>query len=137
MVLLYIVALSATVQQCFSFANGQLQKMENVTDQIGTSIILPVVGNVSPKGSVFIVLLLIIICVLDVCVNCILVQIFLKSQDVEFDIPICRYYYATITVGKPPKSNTYFLDIDTGSDVTWIQCDAPCKNCFEVIILSF
>lgn len=68
MVLLYIVALSTTVQQCFSFSNDQLQKMENVTDQIGTSIILPLVGNVYPKGSVFIVLLLIIICVRDVCV---------------------------------------------------------------------
>ncbi|XP_022875893.1 aspartic proteinase Asp1-like [Olea europaea var. sylvestris] len=37
------------------------------------------------------------------------------------------YYYVTINVGQPPKS--YFLDIDTGSDLTWLQCDAPCTKC--------
>ncbi|KAK4433710.1 Aldehyde dehydrogenase [Sesamum alatum] len=37
------------------------------------------------------------------------------------------YYYATINIGQPPKP--YFLDIDTGSDLTWLQCDAPCKKC--------
>lgn len=33
-------------------------------------------------------------------------------------------------VGNPPKP--YFLDIDTGSDLTWIQCDAPCTSCAKV-----
>ncbi|PIM99874.1 Aspartyl protease [Handroanthus impetiginosus] len=37
------------------------------------------------------------------------------------------YYYVTISIGQPPKP--YFLDIDTGSDLTWLQCDAPCKKC--------
>ncbi|KAL0323325.1 UNVERIFIED_CONTAM: Aspartic proteinase Asp1 [Sesamum angustifolium] len=37
------------------------------------------------------------------------------------------YYYVTINIGRPPKP--YFLDIDTGSDLTWLQCDAPCKKC--------
>ncbi|KAG8389761.1 hypothetical protein BUALT_Bualt01G0012200 [Buddleja alternifolia] len=37
------------------------------------------------------------------------------------------YYYVTINVGQPPKP--YFLDIDTGSDLTWLQCDAPCTKC--------
>lgn len=36
-------------------------------------------------------------------------------------------YYTYILVGDPPKR--YFLDIDTGSDLTWIQCDAPCISC--------
>ncbi|XP_023734786.1 aspartyl protease APCB1 [Lactuca sativa] len=36
-------------------------------------------------------------------------------------------YYTQIHVGSPPKP--YFLDIDTGSDLTWIQCDAPCISC--------
>ncbi|KAK9996440.1 hypothetical protein SO802_021126 [Lithocarpus litseifolius] len=36
-------------------------------------------------------------------------------------------YYTYILVGDPPKR--YFLDIDTGSDLTWIQCDAPCVSC--------
>ncbi|KAI3499698.1 hypothetical protein L1887_35503 [Cichorium endivia] len=37
------------------------------------------------------------------------------------------YYHATVNIGNPPKS--YFLDIDTGSDLTWLQCDAPCTKC--------
>ncbi|KAL3716261.1 hypothetical protein ACJRO7_007944 [Eucalyptus globulus] len=36
-------------------------------------------------------------------------------------------YFTSILVGTPPKR--YFLDMDTGSDLTWIQCDAPCKSC--------
>ncbi|KAJ9542348.1 hypothetical protein OSB04_028854 [Centaurea solstitialis] len=36
-------------------------------------------------------------------------------------------YYTQINVGSPPRP--YFLDIDTGSDLTWIQCDAPCTSC--------
>ncbi|KAL8482204.1 hypothetical protein ACS0TY_027802 [Phlomoides rotata] len=37
------------------------------------------------------------------------------------------YYHVTISVGHPPRQ--YFLDIDTGSDLTWLQCDAPCTKC--------
>ncbi|KAL3840028.1 hypothetical protein ACJIZ3_024619 [Penstemon smallii] len=37
------------------------------------------------------------------------------------------YYHVTINIGQPPKP--YFLDIDTGSDLTWLQCDAPCTKC--------
>ncbi|KAM0949072.1 putative nepenthesin [Dioscorea sansibarensis] len=36
-------------------------------------------------------------------------------------------YYTSVFVGNPPKP--YFLDVDTGSDLTWIQCDAPCTSC--------
>ncbi|XP_050879018.1 aspartic proteinase Asp1 [Lathyrus oleraceus] len=36
-------------------------------------------------------------------------------------------YVASINIGNPPKP--YELDIDTGSDLTWIQCDAPCTHC--------
>ncbi|VFR00985.1 unnamed protein product [Cuscuta campestris] len=39
------------------------------------------------------------------------------------------YYYAQVYIGKPPKP--YFLDPDTGSDLTWLQCDAPCTSCLE------
>ncbi|KAF7090832.1 hypothetical protein CFC21_093525 [Triticum aestivum] len=38
-------------------------------------------------------------------------------------------YYTSIFVGNPPRP--YFLDVDTGSDLTWIQCDAPCTNCAQ------
>ncbi|GER37730.1 eukaryotic aspartyl protease family protein [Striga asiatica] len=37
------------------------------------------------------------------------------------------YYYVTMSFGNPSKK--YFLDIDTGSDLTWLQCDAPCAQC--------
>lgn len=36
-------------------------------------------------------------------------------------------YYMALLLGSPPK--LYFLDMDTGSDLTWAQCDAPCRNC--------
>ncbi|WOL01518.1 aspartic proteinase Asp1 [Canna indica] len=36
-------------------------------------------------------------------------------------------YYVAMTIGDPPKP--YFLDVDTGSDLTWLQCDAPCVSC--------
>ncbi|KAL8231033.1 hypothetical protein R6Q57_000811 [Mikania cordata] len=37
------------------------------------------------------------------------------------------YYYVTMNIGNPPRP--YWLDIDTGSDLTWLQCDAPCTKC--------
>lgn len=37
------------------------------------------------------------------------------------------YYSVTVNIGRPPKQ--YDLDIDTGSDLTWVQCDAPCTGC--------
>lgn len=37
------------------------------------------------------------------------------------------YYHVTFNIGQPSKP--YFLDIDTGSDLTWLQCDAPCTKC--------
>ncbi|KAK9054257.1 hypothetical protein SSX86_025335 [Deinandra increscens subsp. villosa] len=37
------------------------------------------------------------------------------------------YYYVTVNIGNPPKP--YWLDLDTGSDLTWLQCDAPCTKC--------
>uniref|UniRef100_A0A453E221 Peptidase A1 domain-containing protein n=1 Tax=Aegilops tauschii subsp. strangulata TaxID=200361 RepID=A0A453E221_AEGTS len=40
------------------------------------------------------------------------------------------HFYATLQIGKPLK--TYFLDIDTGSNLTWLECEHPdhgCKGC--------
>ncbi|XP_073296862.1 aspartic proteinase Asp1-like [Primulina huaijiensis] len=37
------------------------------------------------------------------------------------------FYFVQVFVGYPPKP--YFLDPDTGSDLTWLQCDAPCVRC--------
>ncbi|KDP24798.1 hypothetical protein JCGZ_25323 [Jatropha curcas] len=39
------------------------------------------------------------------------------------------YYNVTLNIGQPSKP--YFLDVDTGSDLTWLQCDAPCRQCTE------
>uniref|UniRef100_A0A2P2JH68 Peptidase A1 domain-containing protein n=1 Tax=Rhizophora mucronata TaxID=61149 RepID=A0A2P2JH68_RHIMU len=36
-------------------------------------------------------------------------------------------YFTSVLVGSPPRQ--YYLDIDTGSDLAWIQCDAPCTSC--------
>ncbi|KAI3915608.1 hypothetical protein MKX01_015433 [Papaver californicum] len=40
------------------------------------------------------------------------------------------YYYVDIRIGYPPKP--FYLDIDTGSDLTWLHCDAPCLQCPKV-----
>lgn len=37
------------------------------------------------------------------------------------------FYYVPISIGDPPRP--FFLDPDTGSDLTWLQCDAPCVRC--------
>ncbi|KAL6208302.1 hypothetical protein ACLB2K_019253 [Fragaria x ananassa] len=37
------------------------------------------------------------------------------------------YYSVSISIGNPGKR--FDLDIDTGSDLTWVQCDAPCTGC--------
>ncbi|XP_027339204.1 aspartic proteinase Asp1-like [Abrus precatorius] len=37
------------------------------------------------------------------------------------------YYTVNLAIGNPPK--IYDFDIDSGSDLTWVQCDAPCKGC--------
>ncbi|KAG5050109.1 hypothetical protein JHK85_011212 [Glycine max] len=39
------------------------------------------------------------------------------------------FYNVTLNIGQPPRP--YFLDIDTGSDLTWLQCDAPCSRCSQ------
>ncbi|XVE55306.1 hypothetical protein DITRI_Ditri03aG0148300 [Diplodiscus trichospermus] len=37
------------------------------------------------------------------------------------------YYSVTVGIGNPSK--LFQLDIDTGSDLSWVQCDAPCAGC--------
>ncbi|KAG5058456.1 hypothetical protein AAZX31_05G181900 [Glycine max] len=39
------------------------------------------------------------------------------------------FYNVTLNIGQPARP--YFLDVDTGSDLTWLQCDAPCTHCSE------
>ncbi|KAB1210497.1 Aspartic proteinase Asp1 [Morella rubra] len=41
------------------------------------------------------------------------------------------FYNVTLNIGQPSKP--YFLDPDTGSDLTWLQCDAPCVHCTEAL----
>ncbi|KAL6658482.1 hypothetical protein ACP70R_004068 [Stipagrostis hirtigluma subsp. patula] len=43
------------------------------------------------------------------------------------------HFYVTMNIGDPAKP--YFLDIDTGSNLTWLECDAgsgSCKTCNKV-----
>uniref|UniRef100_A0A0E0IZ50 Peptidase A1 domain-containing protein n=1 Tax=Oryza nivara TaxID=4536 RepID=A0A0E0IZ50_ORYNI len=37
------------------------------------------------------------------------------------------HFFVTMNISDPAKP--YFLDIDTGSTLTWLQCDYPCINC--------
>ncbi|KAF4372908.1 hypothetical protein G4B88_018073 [Cannabis sativa] len=37
------------------------------------------------------------------------------------------YYSVSLKIGNPPK--VFDFDIDSGSDLTWVQCDAPCTGC--------
>lgn len=37
-------------------------------------------------------------------------------------------YFAKIGVGTPPQS--YYMVVDTGSDVNWLQC-TPCTDCYQ------
>ncbi|KAF9678920.1 hypothetical protein SADUNF_Sadunf07G0086600 [Salix dunnii] len=39
------------------------------------------------------------------------------------------FYNVTLNIGQPSKP--YFLDVDTGSDLTWLQCDVPNARCRE------
>ncbi|XP_068660949.1 aspartyl protease APCB1 isoform X2 [Aristolochia californica] len=38
-------------------------------------------------------------------------------------------YYTIVLIGNPPRP--YYLDMDTGNALTWIQCDAPCTSCAQ------
>ncbi|XP_022157723.1 aspartic proteinase Asp1 isoform X3 [Momordica charantia] len=67
-----------------------------------SSIVLPLQGNVYPNGKI----------ALECICEC-----------------FSEFYNVTLYVGQPPKP--YFLDPDTGSDLTWLQCDAPCQQCTE------
>ncbi|XP_021317604.1 aspartic proteinase Asp1 [Sorghum bicolor] len=49
------------------------------------------------------------------------------------DVHPTGHFYVTMNIGEPAKP--YFLDIDTGSNLTWIKCHAtpgPCKTCNKV-----
>ncbi|GLT49849.1 hypothetical protein SLA2020_233780 [Shorea laevis] len=83
MMILFFLVLScfpATVQPSI---NTAVQAMAG----FGPSIVLPLTGNVYPRG----------------------------------------HFELSLRIGKPPKSFTF--DIDTGSDLTWVQCDANCQGC--------
>ncbi|TVU26199.1 hypothetical protein EJB05_28736, partial [Eragrostis curvula] len=42
-----------------------------------------------------------------------------------------RHFYVTLNIGDP--KNPYFLDIDTGSSLTWLECNiGPCTKCHKV-----
>ncbi|KAK8704309.1 hypothetical protein V6N13_047936 [Hibiscus sabdariffa] len=90
--LMFQVVLSASLHVCFAEI-GHGQPPRNIStvhpvdvNSFGSSVYLPVSGNVHPIGS----------------------------------------YSVTVVIGNPPKQ--FQLDIDTGSDFAWVQCD-PCEGC--------
>jgi hypothetical protein len=86
---IFFIALAATFQGSFSDASQPPTKKKSTV--FGSSLVLPVTGNVYPLG----------------------------------------YYSVSLHIGNPPK--LFELDIDTGSDLTWVQCDAPCTGCTKPI----
>lgn len=47
---------------------------------------------------------------------------------------LCRLYYAEVLIGRSAK--VFYLDMDTGSELTWLHCDAPCRSCTSVWTLN-
>lgn len=88
----------------------------------GSSLLFPVHGNVYPSGYV-ILKRRNLLNLIDDDDDCGI------KEGIHFFL-FCRYYNVTLYIGQPAKP--YFLDIDTGSDLTWLQCDAPCVRCAEV-----
>ncbi|KAL6958031.1 hypothetical protein U1Q18_040383 [Sarracenia purpurea var. burkii] len=96
MVMLVFVAVLLGVSASSSASDAQPQRWWKsmfssstslAVNPVGSPIVLPLYGNVYPKG----------------------------------------HYYVQLNIGQLPKP--YFLDPDTGSDLTWLQCDAPCYRC--------
>ncbi|CAN0892337.1 Aspartic proteinase Asp1, partial [Linum grandiflorum] len=48
-----------------------------------------------------------------------------------YHLKICSYFSVSINIGNPPKA--FELDIDTGSDLTWVQCHLPCTGCTQPV----
>ncbi|KAE8658992.1 Eukaryotic aspartyl protease family protein [Hibiscus syriacus] len=57
-------------------------------------------------------------------VNCFRSSVYLSVSGNVYPL---GYYYVTVEIGNAPKQ--FQLDIDTGSDLAWVQCDAPCVGC--------
>ncbi|XP_015575383.1 aspartic proteinase Asp1 isoform X2 [Ricinus communis] len=84
----FFIVLAATFEGSFSAASQRCTLKKSTQHScFGSSLVLPVFGNVYPLG----------------------------------------YYSVSLYIGNPPK--LFELDIDTGSDLTWVQCDAPCTGC--------
>ncbi|KAG8387994.1 hypothetical protein BUALT_Bualt02G0078900 [Buddleja alternifolia] len=79
-------------------------KSMSTASKIDATSVQPVMGSVYPDGSV----------------TCLLLPFPHPNGTVVL-------YYTYLHFGNPPRP--YFLDVDTGSDLTWIQCDAPCTSC--------
>ncbi|OEL35759.1 hypothetical protein BAE44_0003222 [Dichanthelium oligosanthes] len=84
-------------------ATNKMEVRKSAAAGNNSTALLPIKGNVFPDGYAY---------------NC-------AGNLSEFD-----QYYTSFFVGNPPRP--YFLDVDTGSDLTWVQCDAPCTNCANV-----
>lgn len=59
------------------------------------------------------------------CVFSYTLYVYIKTSNkiFKFNYLTFRCYQVVLNVGQPPRP--YFLDVDTGSDLTWLQCDIP------------
>ncbi|KAL9396122.1 hypothetical protein Peur_010375 [Populus x canadensis] len=122
MTLLFFIVMAANFRGCFSAASQTPIKGKSTTpanDRVGSSVFFRVTGNVYPTG------------ILDSCtIFFVGLEELLGHSSTLNSIAswIIPWHYSVIlNIGNPPKA--FDLDIDTGSDLTWVQCDAPCKGC--------
>lgn len=66
------------------------------------------------------------VCVCVYVVFCFVGYIMLKLGLELYLFLSCRLYYAKIGIGTPSKD--YYLQVDTGSDIMWVNC-IQCREC--------
>jgi hypothetical protein len=59
-------------------------------------------------------------------------QLCTAALDILFHL--CSHFSITVNIGNPAKP--YILDVDTGSDLTWLECNAPCRSCHKVQLVT-
>nr|GMD53611.1 aspartic proteinase Asp1 [Ipomoea batatas] len=113
-----------------------------------SSIVLPLYGNVYPNGYAILAFkaprLSLVIVVVPIpgvqpgwavfdCSAAVRQRLSKRVPDSSLQGPTSGpigpriFYFAQVDIGNPPRP--YFVDPDTGSDLTWLQCDAPCVHC--------
>ncbi len=57
------------------------------------------------------------------------------KDSITLSFLICRdTYHIKLRLGDPPKE--FYLDVDTGSDITWVNCEWPSTSPSVVSVFS-